>query len=148
VPLRPLSAADLPALHALDQRCFPPGIAYETAEIAAALRHPSGFHRGAEVEGRLAAFILTQPRGRYGHVITVDVDAAHRRQGLGERLMRAAEEHYRGLGARGMVLEAAVNNAAALSFYARLGYRVERTLPGYYAEDLDGLRLRLEFAAG
>jgi ribosomal protein S18 acetylase RimI-like enzyme len=47
-----------------------------------------------------------------------------------------------------MVLEAAVNNAAALSFYARLGYRVERTLPGYYAEDLDGLRLRLEFAAG
>ncbi|MGN6593054.1 MAG: GNAT family N-acetyltransferase [Terriglobales bacterium] len=144
--LRPLSLADLPELHALDQRCFPPGIAYEEAEIAAALRHPNGFHRGVAVEGRLAAFILTQPRGRYGHVITVDVDAAHRRQGLGEQLMRAAEGHYRALGARGMVLEAAVNNAAALSFYARLGYRVERTLPGYYAEDLDGLRLRLEFA--
>ncbi|HEY8054491.1 MAG TPA: GNAT family N-acetyltransferase [Terriglobales bacterium] len=146
MPSRPLILADLPALHALDQRCFPPGIAYSQAEIAAALRHPQGFHRGAEEGGRLAAFILTQPRGRYGHVITVDVEADFRRQGLGEELMRAAEEHYRGRGASGMLLEAAVNNAGALAFYSRLGYRVERTLPGYYAEDLDGLRLRIEFA--
>lgn len=146
MPLRPLIAADLPQLYALDQRCFAPGIAYSREEIAACLRHPGGFHRGVESEGRLAGFILSQPRGQFGHVITVDVEPACRRQGVGEALMRAAAEHYRQRGARGMVLEAAVNNAAALAFYARLGYRVERTLPGYYAEDLDGLRLRCEWA--
>lgn len=109
------------------------------------LRTGGGFHRGVQMDGQLTAFILTLRRPRRGHVITVDVAPEHRRTGLARQLILAAEAHYANAGALGMSLEAAVNNAAALQFYARLGYRIERRLPAYYARDLDGLRLIKDF---
>lgn len=171
-----MTQADVAEIFALDQRCFPVGIAYSAEEIAAYLRMP-GFHQGCSRAGRLAAVLLSalgkregragdpgapgpakrqaggvaQPHqaprqsiGR-GHVITVDVAPEARRQGIGQELMRNAEAYYRARGARGMRLEAAVNNAGALAFYARLGYHMTRLLPGYYAADLDALRLELDF---
>lgn len=106
-----------------------------------------GFQLAAEACGSLAAFILTEPERGRGHVITVDVAPEHRRGGVGLALMQAAEDHYRAMGARGMSLEVAVNNAGALAFYARLGYRVARILRDYYAADLDALRLEKPLAA-
>ncbi|MGH9466289.1 MAG: GNAT family N-acetyltransferase [Terriglobales bacterium] len=141
--LRPLTLADLAAVHALDQRCFPPGIAYSAAEITAYLRMP-GFHCGCGQEGLEGVLLSVLSRAR-GHIITVDVEASARRKGIGRQMMRAAESYYRDRGAKGMCLEAAVNNAPALAFYARLGYRIVRTLRGYYAADLDALRLELNF---
>lgn len=143
-----LGSADADRLRELDQRCFAPGIAYTRAEMAALLRAGErGFHRGIERQGQLAAFILTLPRRQRGHVITVDVAPEWRREGLGLALMTAAEAHYRAEGARGMRLEVAVNNQPALRFYSRQGYRIQRTLPGYYSDDLDGLELLKDFAA-
>lgn len=146
--LREPGPGDVAAMHALDRRCFAPGIAYSLAEIRAALRARGGWHRLAEDEAGLAGFILTQPQRDRGHVITVDVAPERRRTGLGATLLGGAEEHYRAAGARGMRLEVAVNNVAALAFYAHRGYTVVRRLPGYYAADLDGLLLRLDFASG
>ncbi len=145
--LRPLTLADLPALYALDQRCFPPGIAYSQREIRDAVRlAPFGFHLACLEGATLAAFILTLRRADRGHVITLDVAPEFRRRGIGQALLLAAESHYREAGAGGMRLEAAVDNQAALAFYARLGYRVVRTLPRYYSARLDGLLLHKDFA--
>ncbi len=135
---------DAAQAYELDQQCFPAGIAYAAEEIAAYMQMP-GFHLGCVDGGILAGMILTVGRRGCGHVITVDVDAGWRRRGIGQHLMRAAEDHYRQQGARGMRLEAAVNNAGALAFYARLGYRVVGALSGYYAPDLDALRLEKRF---
>ena len=51
--------------------------------------------------------------------------------------MEAAEERVRKLGGFMMVLEAAVDNAAALAFYERHRYKVLKRLPRYYAHNLD-----------
>lgn len=145
--LRSLNLADAEALFVLDQRCFVPGIAYSKAEIkeilAAAAR---GFHVALEREGALLGFILTLHHHGRGHVITVDVAPEHRREGVGQALMRAAEKFYREQGARGMRLEVAVNNQAAQRFYERLGYGVVRRLPRYYHAALDGLLLHKDWA--
>src|SRR5262245_20017579 len=59
-----------------------------------------------------------------GARVDIAVLPAYRSQGLGERLMRAAEAAARRLGARRMVLDAAAANQRALKFYEdRLGYR-------------------------
>lgn len=146
--LQPLAVADAPALWALDQRCFPPGIAYSQAEIRALLRQAErGFHRAVHREQVLAGFLLSLSHRNRGHVITIDVDDRHRRRGVGQALMEAAERHYHQQGAAGMRLEVAVNNLAALRFYGRLGYRVVRPLPGYYARDLDGILLHKDWPA-
>lgn len=144
---RPLTPADLPALFALDQRCFPPGIAYSQREIREALRlAPHGFHLAAFARTTLAGFILTLRRAGRGHVITIDVAPEFRRRGIGRRLLAAAEAFYRRAGARGMRLEAAADNAAAFAFYAGLGYRTVRVLPRYYTPRLDGVLLHKDWA--
>jgi len=86
------------------------------------------------------------PRRERGHVITVDVEPGMRHRGVGQMLMQAVERHYAALPTIGMRLEVAVNNFPALRFYARLGYRVVRTLPAYYAPYLDGLQLHKDWA--
>ncbi|HEY7839712.1 MAG TPA: N-acetyltransferase [Terriglobales bacterium] len=156
--LQPLSAADSARLWALDQRCFPPGIAYSESEIRACLLQAArGFHAaiGATMDDGgdapqlrpPAAFILSLLHRRRGHIITLDVAPEHRRRGLGWALMLAAEAHFRALGAVGMRLETAVDNQAARRFYARLGYREMRELPDYYARGQHGLLLLKSLAA-
>ncbi len=76
-----------------------------------------------------------------GHVITIDVLPEARRSGLGSRLMAAAEERLRTLECSAVFLEAAVDNAAALAFYQRHGYRVLQTIPRYYLDSIDALVL-------
>jgi diamine N-acetyltransferase len=57
------------------------------------------------------------------HIETVVVGRAHRRQGIGRRLMDEAVAWGRGHGAVEVVLTTWVGNAGAQAFYERLGYR-------------------------
>ena len=57
-----------------------------------------------------------------GHIVTLDVDPAERRRGLGTLLMQTAEEQMKQEGAGVMSLEVAENNAAARQFYRGLGF--------------------------
>jgi ribosomal protein S18 acetylase RimI-like enzyme len=72
---------------------------------------------------------------------TLDVRQGFRRHQLGTLLMQAAEERTRKLGGFMMVLETAVNNAAALAFYERHRYKILKRLPRYYSHNLDALFL-------
>jgi [ribosomal protein S18]-alanine N-acetyltransferase len=81
-----------------------------------------------------------------GHVITIDVDPAIRRGGVGSLLLRAAEDRLRAAGSRAVGLETAVDNLGALQFYKRHGYSVIRTRPRYYPNGVDALVLKKELA--
>ena len=45
-----------------------------------------------------------------------------------------------------MALETPVNNDAAIRFYKQKGYFVEKTVPGYYSNQLDALVMTKELA--
>jgi GNAT superfamily N-acetyltransferase len=59
----------------------------------------------------------------YCFIADIAVAEPHRSQGMGEQLMRAAEEWGRRNGADLVVLEYHTANPRAAEFYARLGYR-------------------------
>lgn len=69
------------------------------------------------------------------HLLDVAVAPAHRRRGIGARLVtevRAlARDH---LGARAMTLEVRVGNAPARAMYRRLGFVEAGTRPDYYPD--------------
>src|SRR6202000_3000714 len=96
----------------------------------------------------IAGFIVgqKQPKGM-GHIITIDIVDKFRRHGLGSQLMQAAEDRLKALGCHAVVWEAAVDNAAAIAFYKRLGYFVMKTIPRYYHGDLDALMMGKRIAA-
>lgn len=74
-----------------------------------------------------------------GHIITIDVLPASRREGTGRLLFRAVEEHFRVEGAVVMQLEVAADNHPAQSFYQAMGYEQISKLPGYYNNKLDAV---------
>jgi len=102
--------------------------------------------RDSEKGQGILGFIVAETRRYSGHIITIDVIAEARRAGVGSALLREAEEQLVRTGAAAVALETPVNNAAAIRFYKQKGYFVERTVAGYYSNQLDALVMTKELA--
>jgi ribosomal protein S18 acetylase RimI-like enzyme len=96
---------------------------------------------------RIIGFIVAEARRRAGHIITIDVLPEARRSGVGSALLNAVEDRLRQAGAEIVRLETAVDNAAAIQFYKRKEYFVEKTLRGYYSNQLDALVMSKDLTA-
>src|SRR4029077_8403268 len=127
--IRGFRRSDFHRLWEIDQTCFPRGISYSQFELLTYMRRPRAFTLVAERvpgddpeawaaadDANTVGFIVAEAGRQTGHVITIDVLEEARRSGLGSRLLAAAEERLRELGCRAVVLETAVDNAAALAF--------------------------------
>ena len=140
--LRDYRPADFETLWRIDQECFEEGISYSRAELMHYLRRREAITLVAERDGAVAGFlVVTRERDQVGHIITIDTIASARRSGLGTLLMNEAERRLAAAGCTVVALEVAVNNAAAIGFYKRLGYSVLKTLRRYYKDELDALLL-------
>lgn len=169
--LRQFEPADFKILWQIDQACFDPQLAYSQAEMAFYMRRSGSFtlvaeaekkankaedrHRPAKTNGeslsgiagnRILGFIIAESRRRTGHIITIDVVEEARRAGVGSALLQAAEEKLLQAGATSVALETPVNNDAAIRFYKREGYFVEKTVSGYYSNQMDALVMTKELA--
>lgn len=145
--IREFRRADFNRLWEVDQACFPPGISYSQLELLTYMRRLGSFTlvaepvAGAEAAGDGAGpvgFIVAEAgRRQAGHIITIDVLEPARRNGLGSRLLLAAEERLRQAGCQAVFLETAVDNRPALAFYKRHGYFLVRIVPHYYSNGVD-----------
>src|ERR1700735_5499207 len=142
IQLRSFQTRDLARLHQLDRVCFEPEIAYSKAELQYFLTHPRCSCWIAEQpESKLAGFVIIERahlNGRpAGHIVTLDVDPAVRRHGLGTLLMLTAEEAMKQDGAAWMSLEVAENNVPARHFYRNLGFITRGKIAKYYGGTID-----------
>jgi len=137
IHLRSFRKHDLPRLYELDQSCFAADTAYSMADLRHFLSTPRSVAWVAEGEGGVVGFLILE-RVRIdgimiGHLITIDVDGAARRLGVGSLLLGAAETHLRGEGISRLTLEVSEENPAALAFYRRFGFTATGHIPNYYA---------------
>jgi [ribosomal protein S18]-alanine N-acetyltransferase len=142
ITLRPYQQDDFEALHQLDQSCFPPGIVYSRMTLDYFLTLPSALCDLAVEGQRIVGFILSEQNSPQAHVITLDVASEHRRQGIGSTLL---VEHERNLALhhqRSVRIETAIENAVAVAFWQRHGYRIEAVLKRYYLGRLDAYEMR------
>lgn len=147
ISLRKLRPGDFNLLWDIDQKCFPPGISYTRAELSSYMRRWSAFTIVAEADAAgkksIMGFIVTEiTRKNVGHIITIDVIPELRHHGIGSKLLEAAEERLRDAKCDLAILEAAVDNSAALAFYDRHKYFVFKTIPHYYPNGVDAYVLR------
>lgn len=143
--LRPVSREDVELLFTLDQKCFRPGIAYSKAELKYFLFHPAGIALVAADGGAIAGFAIAEMRMHHGeavgHIVTVDIDPAHRRRGVGRLLMEAMAGRCREAGVARLQLEVAVDNEGAIAFYKELGFSPTGRIRCYYMGKLDALTM-------
>jgi [ribosomal protein S18]-alanine N-acetyltransferase len=158
IHLRDFRQRDFESVWRIDQQCFAPGISYSRVELAAYLRRPGAFALVAEplelakagtavpAEGSapdILGFIVAELASRNrGHIITIDVLPGARTAGVGSRLLRAAEDRLRAANCDGVILETAVDNLAALTFYKKHDYNLIKTIPRYYSDGVDALVLK------
>lgn len=142
VTLRSYEPHDFPALHRLDQACFPAGISYSKTTLRYFLTLPSADCTVATEDSKIVGFILTEENPPLAHVITLDVAELFRRQGVGSTLLAESERNLALRGASNVLLETATNNDAAVAFWQRHGYRIEAVLKRYYLAKLDAYEMR------
>jgi len=80
---------------------------------------------GLECDGRLIGVVMATHDGRKGWINRLAVATGQRRQGVGRRLLRAAERHLEeeGLHVIGALIE--TDNAPSLTLFQEAGYRID-----------------------
>jgi ribosomal protein S18 acetylase RimI-like enzyme len=135
--LRPMQPADIPACARLMAES-PLWQRYQVTEASAARRFEQGMAQQAdilvaEVDAAVAGFIWYQKTGvfgRSGYIMLVGVQTGQRSQGIGQKLVEAAEEVMFAL-VKDVFLLVSDFNEPAQRFYQRLGYTQVGSLPDY-----------------
>ena len=144
-----LPQAGFEALAALHAQAFErPWSAAEIETLAAA---PGALGLAAEDDGALFGFVLIRAVAGEAEVLTLAVDPAQRRQGLGRALMQAASSAAAGAGAEEIFLEVAEDNLAALALYTGAGFAPVGRRPAYYPRKtgaVDAILLRARLNSG
>jgi ribosomal-protein-alanine N-acetyltransferase len=150
--VRPAIMSDLDTLATIDALCFPPGIAYPREEIEFLLLNPTIATVVAEHSGVIVGFAAVERRrrsrqnARYGELVTLEVLPQFRRDSIGGILYKALEDLIRGWGADGMHLHVSVENAAAVAFYQRFGFRIVSRIPAYYLRRIDAWQMEKDLS--
>ncbi|MEM3718718.1 MAG: ribosomal protein S18-alanine N-acetyltransferase [Candidatus Bathyarchaeia archaeon] len=79
-----------------------------------------------------------------GHIVSVAVMPKHRRKGIGQALVEKAMEGMRLYNAKNCFLEVRVTNLPAISLYKKLGFKIIRTIHGYYSDGEDAYLMSRE----
>lgn len=87
------------------------------------------------------ALVLLRRGSRIARLYSLARDPGTAPPGTGRALLGAVEEAARRGGARAIRLEVRLDNDAALQLYRRCGYRNLESLPGYYEDGADGVRM-------
>jgi ribosomal-protein-alanine N-acetyltransferase len=75
---------------------------------------------------------------KVGHVVSIGVLPDYRRLGIGSELMNRAMETLKNIYKCSEVyLEVRVSNEAAINFYDRLGFKIDRVIKHYYKDGED-----------
>lgn len=131
VQIRRLAYADLPQVVAVERRAFT--TPWSLAMFVLELSKPSGVCLAAELEGRLAGYLVCSRYDAVWHVMNVAVDPDQRRRGIASALIGALLERT-GNDAQ-LTLEVRRSNAGALALYESFGFRAAGVRRRYYADN-------------
>lgn len=135
--LLPAAWRDLGALRDLERECFPKD-AWPLWDLIGVLTLPHMVRLKAVDGDQMIGFIAAdcRPRSQVAWIATVAVLPHYRRQGIGRRLMEAAEAQ---IPQRAIRLCVRITNAAAQELYRQLDYETREIWERYYQDGEDAL---------
>ena len=152
--IRQFREEDLPSVIYINRTCLP-----ENYTPDFFLYHFREFPEGflvAEMDGSIVGYIMTRiDRGvsyypylatlkEKGHIISLAVMPHARRRGIAESLLRSALEAIKKKGIKEVYLEVRISNTPAINLYKKLGFRIAKRVPRYYADGEDAYVMLLQ----
>jgi len=125
----------LDSLCEIENQCFDQE-AFTKQQLACLIRDYNTIGLIAVVNGEIAGFAIARVNIRrnvtFGHILTIDVAPAYRRNGIAQKMLQEIETILKERGITECRLEVRENNAAALTLYQKLGYTKIGRLEKYY----------------
>ena len=139
--LRPMTAADVPSVAALEKLCF--SDPWSVSSIASELDNPLSLWLVWEEDGAAAAYLGVQRVPPQADVMNVAVSPALRRRGIARALFAELERRLPEIDE--LFLEVRASNSGAIALYRTLGFEQVGRRPNYYLDPReDALILRKE----
>ncbi len=135
-----MGPADVPAVARLERAVFrrdawPAAAFAHVGRVFATSRPPRGrFWLAESGDGRIVGYAGLELSALAGEadVINLAVDPAHRRRGIGRRLLRSVRAYCRARGVLLVWLRVRASNREARTFYRRCGFRTVGRFRAYY----------------
>lgn len=96
----------------------------------------------AEVEGRIAGYMMTRRLLDRGDIFSIAVAPAYRRKDIGAALLRYTANRLNEWGIARIELEVRKTNVAGASFWQRMGFEPVSTIPNFYDDGSEALLMR------
>ena len=140
--IRKAEAGDVDAIAEMEKENFPGLTAYPKRQLAYLVLKANSTALVETETGALRGFIIVLYRknSRVAGVETVNVGRCFARQGIGRRLLAAAEDDMKRRGMKFSQLEVSQGNESAISLYRRAGYVSKQKLPCFYRFEHYGTR--------
>lgn len=148
IALRTAIAADIPALLTIEQRSFVTDrLTRRSFHYLLTRANATGLveTHGGRVAGY--ALVLFHAGTSLARLYSFAVDPAHRGQGVGRRLLEAAEQAARARDCLYLRLEVRRDNEPAITLYKTRGYREFGVYTDYYEDHMEALRLEKRLGA-
>lgn len=139
--VEPANRGELLTIYRIEQQCFPqpwPYTAFEHHLDAVAFLVGK---RPARIVGYVVGDLVDGFPGSVGHIKDLAVRPAHRREGVGRRLLSRAMFELDDAGAVRAELEVRRGNEAARALYEEFGFERRSTRPEYYSDGEDAIVL-------
>ena len=141
ITLRPYSANDLDAMHALDVVCFDKPFRFSRSAMRRFAEAKTARVVIAEENRALVGFVILDieetEQGRFAYIVTLDVSPTHRRKGLAGELMQQAEREASREGCAAIVLHVFTGNEPAIDFYGGRGFVRSHRERDFYGRGMD-----------
>jgi ribosomal-protein-alanine N-acetyltransferase len=143
VSFRPMTLADIDAVMAIERAAFP--YPWSTRFFLQELQVECARSIIAEVDGKVAGYILFWLLPDEVDIHNLAVDTAFRRCGIGRALLQSAVRQAKGRGSVRVTLEVRKSNTGAQRLYESVGFVKTGIRKGYYSDNgEDALAMALE----
>ena len=102
----------------------------------------------AELDGRMAGYLLARLRPGFCDLGSLAIAPAYRRAGVGRALLAELEQRSKAAGVSEIQLEVRTSNRSGLAFWRQVGFIPFGTLPAFYEDGEDAVRMRKELETG
>jgi ribosomal-protein-alanine N-acetyltransferase len=143
ITVRLAEARDAQAIALMSRDLVESGLGwkYDAARVFKAIRDRETLAPVACDRGRIAGFAVMEFGDERAHLVLLAVRPAHRRLGIGRRLLEWLVDSARTAGIASVHLELRAGNEAAQGFYRAMGFDETIVVPGYYRGREAALRM-------
>ncbi|MDI6917669.1 MAG: ribosomal protein S18-alanine N-acetyltransferase [Thermoplasmatales archaeon] len=129
--IRTATIQDLDEICRIEKLCFKKE-RYSEEFILYLLENQNNYSAVFEENKKIAGYIIASFHKNTARIISLAVHPAHRKKGIGEKLLNSAEEKAKKLKMKNITLEVAKENMDAVNFYLSKRYKIDGLIKDYY----------------